>query len=183
MVPAAGSATLERAVSDDVFLKFDYEERDLADAMRLRMTSGFRGRFDLLLGVVVCVIGAAVARAFAPDWVWRLIAVLLGLAVVVIAALVFAALRVAPRVMFRRSSSSSMSIDASEEGITITVGQRYATIKWRDCVRMESDARTHIVYHGAKGFLVIPRRAFRNEKQDEAFRSLALRFVHDPEDE
>jgi hypothetical protein len=175
--------TERTVVSDEVFLKFQYEERDFADAMRLRMVSAFRGRFDLAIGAAVCVAGIALSYAFAPAWMWRAAMWFVGVAVVGIVATALVALRVVPRVMFRKNAAlqSPTSLDASEEGITLTVGKRFATIKWRDCRRLEADKNAYIVYHGARGAIVVPRRVFRNDRQDESFRSLVTKFARDDE--
>jgi hypothetical protein len=107
----------------------------------------------------------------------------------------FTSLRIVPHAMFRKSVedaawmrqvrsdfwSRKMSVDASEDGIAVTVGRRSASLKWRDFRGFESDARSHLLHHGAAGYLIVPRRAFRTEKKDEAFRELASRLVGAPE--
>jgi hypothetical protein len=65
-----------------------------------------------------------------------------------------------------------MSIDASEDGVAVTVGTRLTTIRWEDCVRLQVDAGSYILHFGARGFVVVPRRAFRNERRDAAFLEL-----------
>jgi hypothetical protein len=176
------------ALSDDVFLKFDYDARDIFNALRVRVTRKPGGRATLALGFAVFVAGAALVGTMAPAWV-RLLAV--WLVVLATVQMAFSLVRIVPHAMFRKSSEDErwtaearsdfwnrkMSVDASEEGIVVTVGRRSATIKWKDCVRFASDARSHVIYHGASGFLVVPRRAFRNEKKDAAFRDLAARLV------
>ncbi len=169
-------------MSDDVFLKFQYEERDLADAVRLRLASVFRGRLDLPLAAVVCAVGLVLIHEFAPAWMWRLAAWLMGIAAGAIVAILAWALRVVPGATFRKNAELAQprSVDASEEGITITVGEKFATIKWRNCTRFESDRRLYALYHGEKGVLLVPRRVFRSEAQDRSFQQLLARLV--PED-
>ena len=175
---------------DDVFLKFDYGVLDMARGARLRLLHAPGGRVRLAAGLAVAVSAlvllAVLVYPRAPDWARALAGWLLVLGSVHGA---FTAFKAAPYAMFVRGTgargpvvredlwSRKMSVDASEEGIIVTVGQRSATLKWQDCGRLDSDAWSHVIYHGAKGFLLVPRRAFRTEKQDASFRELALAFI------
>jgi hypothetical protein len=175
-------------VSNDVFVKFEYDARDIVNAMRLRLASELRGHVVLVLCAIACAAGAVVFCVLGPSWGRYLAAWVLVLVGVQAA---FTAVRIVPHSMFRKSAEDqrltselrgdfwnrNMSVDASEDGITVTVGRRSATLKWRDCARFESDARSHLIFHGASGFLAVPRRAFRNEKKDATFRELASRLV------
>jgi hypothetical protein len=179
-------------VSNDVFLKFDYGARDIFDATRLRVASRLRGRAALVVGGALGVAAAVFLLRTAPAWLRVLGAWLVAIAAVQWG---FSALRRVPHAMFRKSAADAawtrearsdfwnrkMSVDASDEGIVVTVGRRTATLKWRDCAGLESDRRCHLVRVGATGFLAVPRRAFRNEKKDADFRALATRFIRPAE--
>jgi hypothetical protein len=172
-------------VSSDVFVKFEYDERDIANGMRLRLAGKLRGA---LLGVAVGVIGCGAAWTLGPE---RLRSAALGGLLGAVLVFVIAALYKSPPTMFRGTFTASreaeagpeelrdatMTIDASEDGIAVTVGKRLANLKWSECTRLESDARSYVLSHGKDGFVVIPRRAFRNEKRDAAFRELAGRLL------
>jgi hypothetical protein len=116
----------------------------------------------------------------APSWV-RLIAA--WMLVIALAQAAFTIVKTLPHVMFRRSREDQrltpelradfwnrqMSVDASEDGMTVTVGRRSASLKWSDVGRLTSDTRCHLLRVGASGYLLVPRRAFRTEKKDAAF--------------
>jgi SEC-C motif-containing protein/YcxB-like protein len=175
-------------VSNDVFLKFEYGARDVIDVARLRALQRLRAHPALVLGGLAGIGAAAFVCVIAPVWVRHLAAWLAALGAV---HLVFSVLKTVPYAMFRRSSEDQrkpmeargdfwdrkMSVDASEDGIVVTVGRRSATIKWRECVRLESNARSYLIRLGETGFLAVPRRAFRTAKKDAAFRELATRLV------
>ena len=174
-----------RPVSDDVFLKFQYDERDIVNAMRLRLSG--RLRLEMLL-VGLAGVGVALARAFGHGWTWP--ASIAALCVALLYAVIRAVMLAPPGMVgetfeARRERpgtpegfrDTTMSIDASDDGITVTLGPRQANIRWSRCVRLDSDARCYILYHGRRGFLVVPRRSFRTEKRDAAFRELVGRFV------
>ena len=67
---------------------------------------------------------------------------------------------------------ATMSVDASEDGVAVTLGPRLATLRWEDCVRLSTDRRCYVLHFSRDEFLVVPRRAFRNERRDAAFRDL-----------
>lgn len=150
----------------DVLIKFRYEERDIANALRLRMTSSLRHRPEALLAMVVCVAGSVVSYVLAPG----LVRVIVVGTIAAIALLVVSVLVVLPRMMFRRRASLRvpMTVDASDEGLTVVTGARAVTIPWGDCGRVESDRRICVIHHGEEVVLV-PRRAFRNAEREKAF--------------
>ena len=73
--------------------------------------------------------------------------------------------------------SRKMTVDASDDVVTVTVGSRSAAIRWRDCHGFAESGRAYLVRQGERGFFVVPRRAFRTEKKDAAFRELASRAL------
>jgi len=160
----------------DVFVKFRYEERDIANALRLRMMAVLRRRLEITLVVVVAIIGCMVSFRLAP-WLLLIVA---GF----VTTLVLGVLVVMPKVILRRSVRlrGPMSVDASDEGITITAAERFGTIRWSDCVRVEVDKRVCALYHGSE-VLLVPRRAFRSAKREKAFLDLVARFVQKGEHE
>jgi len=103
----------------------------------------------------------------------------------------FSAVWAFPHLMFRTAAAAArpspealagfwnrkMSVDASDEGVVVTLGSRATTIRWGDCGRLSSDARSHVLFHGDSGFLIVPRRVFRSPEKDAAFQALASRFI------
>lgn len=175
-------------MSQDVFVKFEYGARDILDAIRLRISSSPRGRAGLGACLVAALLAAVLFYEVGPGLIRHLVA---WLAVLGFVHAAFTGLRQLPHAMFCKSSEDArwtqqvrsdfwnrkMSVDASEDGLTVTIGQRSATVRWGDCRRFASHARAYLIGHGEKGFLVVPRRVFRNEKKDAAFRDLATRLV------
>ena len=149
----------------DVLVKFRYRERDIADALRLRMTSTLRKRPETVLALVAFVAGCVVSYVIAPGLV-RIIAVGLVAAIVLVVASV---LFIVPRVVFRRREGFHVpvTLDASDEGLTVVRGVHAETIAWADA-RVETNARIHVIQHGDE-VLLVPRRAFRNAQREKAF--------------
>ncbi len=154
----------------DVFIKFRYEERDIANAFRARMIATFRKRLEVTLAAVVCIAGGILSFRYAP-----ILVVSLAVAIV---ALVIATLVVVPKLAFRRRASFRvpMTIDASDDGITVIAGASARTIAWADCARVDVDRRMCVVHHGDE-ILLVPRRAFRNAGREKAFLDLVDRYA------
>ncbi len=159
----------------DVFVKFRYEERDIAAALRLRMFSTLRRRGDLALAPLVFVCACIATYLYVPAGPVRWV-IMAGGALLVGA--VVATFVIVPRVMFRRRAALHvpMSIDASDEGLTFVAGPLARTIAWSDCARVEKSTRICVIHHGDE-VLLLPRRAFRNASRDEAFFDLVKRFA------
>jgi len=164
-----------RAVGD-VFVKFRYDERDVAAALRMRVVATLRRRSDLALAPFVCVAACVAGYVYAPAGPARF-------AVMAISALVFvilvASIVVLPRAMFRRRLGLHvpMSVDASDEGITVIAGPVARTIAWSDCARVEKGARVCVIHHGAGEAFLLPRRAFRDASREAAFFDLVARHA------
>ena len=149
-----------------MLIKFRYEERDIANALRLQMTRSLRRRPEVLIALFVCVGACVVSYAVAPGFA-RVVVVAVAAAVVLIASSV---LFVVPRMMFRRSERFRVpiTVDASDEGLTVVMGVHAETIAWRDCERVDGDRRIFVIHHG-NDVVLVPRRAFRNADREKAF--------------
>ena len=149
----------------DVFVKFRYEERDVASAFRSVMIASLRKRADLALALVV-VTGGLVVAFRVTSGVTR---VIVGMVVAAIVICVVGAFVVVPKLMFRRGALRvPMAVDASDEGLTIIAGTDARTIAWDACERIEQGARVIVIHHG-KEALIVQRRAFRNRERERAF--------------
>ncbi len=153
----------------DVLIKFRYEERDIANALRLQMTSALRRRPEVLLALFVCIAGCVTSYVLAPGFVRVIVVGVTGAIVLLVASV----LVILPRVTFRREATLRlpMTVDASDEGLTVVKGAHAVTIAWRDCARVESDRRICVIRHGDEVVLV-PRRAFRDAGREKAFFAL-----------
>jgi hypothetical protein len=158
----------------DVFIKFRYEERDIANAVRARMIAALRRRPELALAALVCVASAVVAYSYVPPS-GRIVIVVLAIAVVALVASTFV---VVPKLAFRRRESlrEPVTIDASAEGITVTMGATSRAIAWTDCAKVETSGRICMIHHG-EDMLILPLRAFRNVEREKAFFELVERFA------
>jgi hypothetical protein len=165
-------------MSEELLLKFRYEEKDFVDVARLRVATAFRGRLDLAAAGAICALGLVVGYLYAPRWVWQLAALGLGLAAALVATMLYMAVFVAPRILFQRQAGQlDMSIELSDEGISVVAGKQRGKIKWASCTGLEANARAYLLRHGDKAMLMLPRRVFRSERQEDAFRKLVDRFV------
>jgi YcxB-like protein len=119
-----------------------------------------------------------VIRAYAPAGpmqvlAWAILSALAALALTGLGMVLFA-----PKIVLRRRARfrGPMTIDASEEGVTLTVGASARTIAWTEFVNVEADKRMCVLHHGSE-LVLVPRRAFRNAERERAFLDLVERFV------
>jgi len=160
-------------VVGDVLVKFRYEERDVATALRSMMLAALRKRPDVWLAAIVLVIGLAVAAQLTSGGVRVIIAACAALVV----AMFVAALVLVPKMMFRRGAlRDPMTIDASDEGLTIIEGTSARSLKWDECARIERGARVIVIHHGQDA-TIVPRRAFRSTSRERAFLELVERHA------
>ena len=176
------ASQLERAASSardrvewplvDVFLKFRYEERDLLDVVRLRTRAIERAALAIGLIAILMAAYQVVSRGAVRTLVWAV-----AVPAVVLASLLVGTLAIVPRVLLRRRDMRAQrSLDASDEGVTITIGERHETIRWPDVSRVDRGARVYALYW-ADQMLLVPRRAFRGPDREKAFSDLLERFV------
>jgi hypothetical protein len=160
----------------DVLVKFRYRERDLADALRLRMPL-LRSRVECVALAGLCVVAALLAGAVAPPGpALSLVRLVLGVCGVGFA-LAAGALFVVPKLILRRSENlrGPISVDASDEGVTYTRGDASGTIRWDDA-RVELDRRICALYHG-EDVLLVPLRAFRSAQRRRVFLDLVAKLA------
>jgi hypothetical protein len=170
-------------MSDEVLLRFRYEEQDFVHAMRLRIGRELRGRIDFMLGAVVILGGLILAYKLAPEWMWHVALFLVLLTMVGVAGVVLAGYLIMPRILFRSDpkNQTELTFEFSEAGISVRAGDKHASMKWGDYERYDHDAHSYVLYFADKGLTVIPRRAFRNERQESSFRRLIEQFVNTDE--
>lgn len=156
----------------DVFVKFRYEERDVESALRSQLFATYRKRLDIALAPLVVIVLCVMSYRIATGVARALIAAFAALVVM----LVVAAIVLVPKIMFRRRPSlrAPMTVDASDEGITVTTGAIARTIAWSDVGRVETGGRVVMLHHGEE-VLLVPRRAFRNAERERAFLDLLKR--------
>jgi YcxB-like protein len=140
----------------------------------MRAMSLLRRRRDAQLAAVVCGLACVATWLGATSGALRAIAGVAILLGVVIIAVVLVALVVAPRAILRKRESlrAPIGVDASDEGITVTTGDRSRTIPWSSCQRVESNRRIIAVFHGGDAgeqVLLVPHRAFRDTRRAKAF--------------
>jgi len=154
----------------DVLVKLRYEERDIARMVRSRALVALRARPQLPLALGVCLVVACLTTIYAPSTLAR---VVVGAVAVVIVILGVALLVVLPRIAFRRRLDlrAGLTIDASDEGLTVVTGQTAKTMAWSDCGRIEVSRRLIVIHHGEDA-VVVPRRAFRDAERERAFLAL-----------
>ncbi len=131
----------------------------------MRMLASLRKRPEIVLATIVCAVAGGVSYAFAQHG-GRVVIVSLASLVVALALLTFVVL---PGVAFRRRPSlrAPMTVDASDEGITVTTGGSSQTIAWADA-KIETSGRICMIHHGDE-LVIVPLRAFRNAEREKAF--------------
>ena len=154
-------------------MKFRYEERDLAGALRATMLASLRKRPQPAVAAIVC--GFALAyTAQVTTGATRVLVIALGAAFVMVVASAFV---IVPKMMFRRAQLRlPMAVDAFDDGLTIIAGPKARTIAWGDIVRVEHGSRVIIVRHGEEA-LIVPRRAFRNRERENDFVTLLAHYA------
>jgi YcxB-like protein len=159
----------------DVFLKFRYEERDVRSALRLRLRGSGRRRLELLLAGIAALT-LILSYELAGSTERAILSAVIALLALVVAIVVAA--RALPGMVFRRRPDlhRPMGVDASEEGLTITSGDRASTVRWAEVARVEYDDRICALHYGTK-ILLVPRRIFRSPRQERAFFDLIERHA------
>ena len=154
----------------DVLVKFRYDERDVARMVRSRALVALRARPQLPLALGACLVVATLTTIYAPSTLAR---VVVGVVAAVIVIVVAATIVLLPRIAFRRRLDlrAPLTIDASDEGLTVVTGQTAKTMAWADCSRVEIGRRLIVIHHGEDAVLV-PRRAFRDAEREQAFLAL-----------
>lgn len=154
-------------------MKFRYEERDLAGALRATMLASLRKRPQPAIAAIVCAVALAYAMQVTAG-VTRVAVVALAASFVVLVASAFV---IVPKMMFRRAQLRlPMAVDASDDGLTIIAGPKARTIAWGDIRVVEEGARVIIVRHGEEA-LIVPRRAFRNRARERDFVALLAHYA------
>lgn len=154
-------------------MKFRYEERDLAGALRATMVASLRKRPQPILAAIVCTIALAYAAQITTG-ATRVLVIALAIGLVGVVASAFV---IVPKMMFRRAELRvPMAVDACDDGLTIIAGPKARTIAWGDVVRVEHGSRVIIVRHGEEA-LVVPRRAFPSPEREKDFVALLAHYA------
>ena len=154
-------------------MKFRYEERDLAGALRATMLASVRKRPQPVFAALICGVALAYAATITTG-VTRVLVIVLASSLVLLLASAFV---VVPKMMFRRAQLKlPMAVDASDDGLTIIAGPKARTIAWGDIASVEHGARVIIVHHGEEA-LIVPRRAFRNRDRERDFVALLEHYA------
>ena len=154
-------------------MKFRYEERDLAGALRASMLASLRKRPQPAFAAIICAVALAYAANITTGVTRALVIVFAAILVVLIAS----SFVIVPKMMFRRAQLRlPMAVDACDDGLTIIAGPKARTIAWGDVAAVEHGARVIIVRHGEEA-LIVPRRAFRNRERERDFVALLERHA------
>ena len=160
---------------DTVSFSFRYSENDYVQAYRAH----YRTRLRLPLDTVAIVLGMGIGA-----WLWRTPARhWLGVGCValstVLLLMIVAAFTIIPRLLFRREPKfrDEYFLTFSPVGIHFRTDSIDSQLQWNLYSRVLVDAHSYVLYYGSTQFTVIPKRAFQDAEQQEAFERLLARHV------
>jgi hypothetical protein len=162
-------------VNTPINLSFRYTESDYARALRAHYATHLRLLTDIASIAVVAAGGAYLWGLPGQHW--------LGVACVVVAAvfalLLIAAFTIVPKWAFRREPKflDDYSLTFSPDGIHFRTAHMDSQLKWDMYSRAVIDASSYVLYYGTHHFTVIPRRAFLDEGQRQAFDQMLERHI------
>lgn len=165
--------------SDDlnstVRLAFQYLEIDYVRAQRAHFGSPFRIWLDIAIAVGLAVFGCVLL--WFQDFHW--FGVFCVGASAVFGLVLFTGLVVTPRWVFRREPKlrDEYSLSFSPQGIHFRTAHIDSQLQWSVYSRALVDARSYLLYHGARQWSVIPRRVFQSGDQQQAFERLLTEHV------
>jgi hypothetical protein len=162
-------------VDEPVNLSFRYTEKDYLRAVRAHLRTRLRLPLDVLIVVALAALGAYEWRSQETHWY--------GVTAVTVSALfgllLIAAFTAIPSLMFRREPKfrDDYSFTFSRVGIQFKTAHIDSELQWTMYTRALVDARSYILYYGARRFTVIPTRVFQNGEQQGIFERLVTQNI------
>jgi len=156
-------------------LCFRYSEQDYVRAMRAHFASRVRLKSDVAVALGLALLGMYTWRSLDSPW-YSMAAI--GAAIILLLMLL-AAFTVIPVVLFRREAKfrDEYSLTFSEDGIHFQTEHINSQLQWKLYDRALIDARSFILYYGARSFTVIPKRVFQGAAQLAVFEGLLAQKI------
>ena len=165
----------EQPAHPPIELTFRYTQRDYVRALRAHYATRLNVPLDVAVAVVIAACGAYLWTD--PDLRW------LGIVSIVVAvlflAMLMAAFLVIPPLVFRFDPKlhHEYSLRFAPDGIHFRTTGIDSHLEWKLYQRALVDARSYLLYHGARYFSVIPKRVFQSADQERAFEQLLTQHI------
>src|ERR1700749_752834 len=156
-----------------IHLSFDYTKEEYMRAVRMHFERTYHTRFNFSLGVVVVLLGVMVL-ALGVDALFPTVCIAVG---VVLLALTYIAHFVTRRRYYEANPKlrERYELDFSDEGILFRSKGAESRIKCGLYSKVWETAEFYMLVYGKDMFSVIPKRAFRDDAQEKAFREMLRR--------
>ena len=157
-----------------ISLRFKYTEDEYAAASRLNMVRSTGFWIWFVVSALLCVLGVYLVAILGLDLGISFSLTFFGVLLFLIWAL---QLFVEPRQAFRREPKfqDEYLLQFSDDGIQFKTPQIDALIQWSLYSRVIENERFYLLVYGRNMMSVIPKRAFENSQQQDAFEALLRR--------
>jgi|SRR5438876_3728022 len=162
----------------EIKLEFSYTEAEYLSASRLLAFRTSDVMMRLIAFLVLVMVGLMVIPVLIPEFpIWAAVA----LALLVEAALLYNFLVRVPQQCFRgdRKFRDNYAFMFSNEGISVKTNQLDSKLSWSLYTKVIEGSGLYILVYGKdlRMMTVVPKRAFPNEMQENAFRDLLARHI------
>jgi hypothetical protein len=156
-----------------VHLSFTYTEEEYTRAARIYFARTYHTRFNMWLGACLALLGGAGVLLGAESLLATL-CLMTGLALL---ALGYAGNYVTPRRQYRANPKlrERYELDFSDGGILFRSKGAETRLEWGFYSKVWETPEFYMLVYGKDMFSVIPKRAFRDGLQEEAFRGMLRR--------
>lgn len=161
-------------MAESIQIDFDNELADHLRAARLFYKSTFWAKGDRVVAVILVFSGACLL-AIGRHW-WAIVLFPIAIAEWFN---VLTPSTVLTRVFFRRNPKflEKYHLDFSDAGIHFNTATINSQVAWNHYRKMLEDDKVILLIYGTKMYSVIPKRAFRDSSQLEAFSDLVKRHI------
>jgi hypothetical protein len=162
-------------MADEIRLRFTYNEKEYAAAVRLWYARTMHVKLDVALGVLLLAIGIWFHFHDRQDIVWPL--TMFGGALLLI--LIFTAYFIIPKMRFRQEPKLRDEHDLSftDEGIHFKTVHIDSRLDWNLYRDVWEHPAMYLLIYGKAMFTVIPKRVFEDAAQEALFRELLTRHI------
>ncbi|HEY0405515.1 MAG TPA: YcxB family protein [Pyrinomonadaceae bacterium] len=162
-------------MSNVVELQFSYSEAEYAEAARYYLRKTYHTRFNLIIGLLV-FLGGAAFWAVEGDSIFGPICLVLGALLLLVAGNSYF---VVPQRIYKRNPQlrEEYRLQFSDEGIAFRSKGIDSTLQWSLYKDVWETERFYFLLYGKDAFSLIPKRAFADEWQERAFREMLQQHI------
>jgi hypothetical protein len=166
-------------INPEIKLEFSYTEAEYLSAARLLTFRDSNTLFRLILFSVYMMVAASILTGLLTDYPWWVAFIATAL---FLAALYYNALVQGTRKYFRGDPKlrDNYHFIFSDEGISVKTAQFESKLAWSLYTRVMEGPDMYLLVYGKdiRMMTVVPKRAFHDSRQENAFRELVTRHVH-----